>query len=214
MDLTPDELLTTTRAVRKRLDFSRPVEKRLIEECVAIALQAPNGGNRAPAHFVVVTEKEKREAMAEIFRKSAKPVLERVLASIQSGSGDAAADERERRQYESYAYHSEHFHEIPALVVPCVKGRSEGASVASQASRWGSVFPAMWSFMLAGRARGLGMTFTTIHLSHEEEAARVLGIPYREVMQAGMLPVAHFKGLRFRRAYRQPASELIHWEGW
>lgn len=44
--LTADEVLTTTRAVRRRLDLERPVDPELVRECVRIALQAPAGSNR------------------------------------------------------------------------------------------------------------------------------------------------------------------------
>lgn len=214
VSLTPDELLTTTRAVRRRLDLARPVDRRLIEECVAIALQAPNGGNRVKVHFVSVTDREKRDALAGVFRKGAEPVNEQIRQGLEKGTGDPAQDAETRRQLRSYIHLAKHFHEVPVLVVPCVYGRAEGASVASQASRWGSIFPAMWSFMLAGRARGLGMTFTTIHLTHENEAAEILGIPYSEVMQAGMLPVAYYKGSSFKRARRTPVDQLVHWNAW
>jgi nitroreductase len=69
LDLSPDELLTTTRSVRKRLDFSRPVEPELIKECLELAVQAPTGGNSQGWHFVVVTDVQQREALGAIYRK-------------------------------------------------------------------------------------------------------------------------------------------------
>jgi nitroreductase len=212
--LAPDELLTTTRAVRKRLDLSRPVERSMIEECITVAAQGPNAGNRQLLHFVVVTDRDKRASLAEIYRKCAASYFSSPWTEIGTGSGDPARDEAMKRKFDSELYLNEHLHKIPVHVIPCISGRTDHLGVPAQAARWGSIFPAAWSFMLAGRARGLGMTFTTIHLHREEEAANLLGIPFKEVMQAGLLPVAHAKGSRFRPGRRPSVSELVHWEGW
>lgn len=212
--LTPDELLTTTRAVRKRLDLSRTVDRDRIEECVAIAIQAPNAGNRQLLHFIVVTDVEKRRALAQIYRQCSESYFASPQTAIASGSGDRSREAAMRRKFDSELYLNLHLHEVPVHVIPCISGRTDGLGVAAQAARWGSIFPAVWSFMLAGRARGLGMTFTTIHLNREQEAASLLGIPYKAVMQAGLLPVACAKGSRFRPGLRQPLVDVIRWDGW
>jgi nitroreductase len=212
--LTPDELLTTTRAVRRRLDLSRAVDPKLIEGCIAIALQAPNAGNRQKLHFVVVTDRERRASLADIYRKGSAAYFEMRKAGLAKGTGNPANDRTERRVYESAIYLRDHLHEVPVHVIPCVEGRTEGEGVPAQAARWGSIYPAAWSFMLAGRARGLGMTFTSLHLNCEKEAADLLSIPYAEVMQAGLLPVAYYRGSGFRPASRPPPPRLIHWDGW
>jgi nitroreductase len=213
-ELSPDELLTTTRAVRRRLDLTRPVERSLIEECAAIALQAPNGGNRQRVHFVVVTDEDKRKSLAEIYRKGSASYFEQSRLALQKGTGDPIRDAMLKRVFDSGYYLNEHLQEVPVHVIPCIYGRTDGQGVPIQAARWGSVFPAAWSFMLAGRARGLGMTFTTLHLNCEKEAAELLGIPYADVMQAGLLPVAYYKGSGFKTAQRPPAAQLVHWGAW
>jgi nitroreductase len=214
LELTPDELLSTTRAVRRRLDFDRPVERRLIEECVSLALQAPNAGNRQKLHFVIITESAKRSSLAEIYRKGSGAYFKTLGDNLAKGSGDTAADAAMRRVYDSALHLRNHLEEVPVHVIPCVEGRTEGKDVATQAARWGSIYPATWSFMLAGRARGLGMTFTSLHLNCERDSATLLGIPYDNVMQAGLLPVAHFKGTRFKPASRPPLAQLVHWDAW
>jgi len=212
--LAPDELLTTTRAVRKRFDLSRPVSRTTIEECIAVAIQAPNAGNKQLLHFVVVTDEGKRRALAQVYRKCSENYFASPQTAMSPGSGDCSRDAAMRRKFESESYLNSHLHEVPVHVIPCITGRTDGLAVATQAARWGSVFPAVWSFMLAGRARGLGMTFTTIHLNMEAEAANLLGIPYKTVMQAGLPPVAYAKGSNFRPGLRQPVTELIHWDKW
>lgn len=216
IDLTPDELLTTTRSVRMRLDLDRPVGREVIEECIAIPSQAPNAGNSQKPHFVVVTDKGKRAALAELFRKGSASYFERARATVSKGtpSGDPVKEAAMRRLFQSALYLNEHIQDVPVHVIPCITGRTEGAPVAAQAARWGSIFPAAWSFMLAGRVRGLGMTFTSFHLLCEEEAAGLLGIPFKDVMQAGLLPVAYTKGSKFRPGSRPPLTELVHWDGW
>ena len=211
-ELTPDELLTTTRSVRLRLDLTRPVERKVIEECVAIAAQAPNAFQEIS--FVIVTDEHKRASLAEIYRKGAVSFFELARAQVAKGSGNPARDAIARRVLESSLYLRDHLHEVPVHAIPCVAGRPEGMPLMAQVSRWGSIFPAMWSFMLAGRARGLGMTFTSLHLNFEKEAAELFGIPYNEVMQAGLLPVAYYKGSKFRLGSRPPLARLVHWDGW
>ena len=67
---------------------------------------------------------------------------------------------------------------------------------------------------MSARARGLGTVWTTLHVAYEEEAAAILGIPYAEVMQAALLPVAHTIGTAFRPGARRPLDDFVHWERW
>lgn len=210
--LTPDELLTTTRAVRRRLDLDRPVERKVIEECLAIAQQAPNGSNLQRWHFVVVTDPSKRRALADIYAKGAEEYFANPpepKGGMQGPRGEATL-----RLRKSALYLVEHLHEVPVLVIPCILGRTDGLPGARQASTWASILPATWSFMLALRARGLGSAFTTFLLRREKEAADLLGIPYAEVMQAGLVPVAYTKGANFRPGPREPLPTVVHWNQW
>jgi nitroreductase len=212
LDLSPDELLTTTRSVRKRLDFTKPVERELVEECVEIALQAPTGSNMQHWHWIVVDDQEKKDALAALYRRhwvdySAGPLPE-------PRPGDTRI-ERLAAVKDSSQYLADHYHEAPYLVVPCAFGRLPAdVDVATQAGYWGSILPAVWSFMLAARARGLGTAYTTLHLKYEREAAEVLDIPFQRVTQCAMLPVAYSKGTDFKPAPRQPLASVLHWNGW
>ena len=211
LPLTPDELLSTTRAVRRRLDLTRPVEREVIEECLALAQQAPTAANRQDWHFVVVTDEERRAGLAELYRREAETYLSSVPAAR------SATPERQAqvaRIWSSAHFLAEHLHEVPVHVIPCVRGRTDGLPAAAQASRWGSILPAAWSFMLAARARGLGTAWTTFHLACEQEAAGLLGIPYAEVMQAALIPVAYARGADFRPAPREPLATMVHWDAW
>jgi nitroreductase len=210
LDLTPDQLLSTTRAVRKRLDLSRPVEPKIIRECIELATQAPTGSNSQQWHFVVVTDAEKRKALADLYRKSW-AAYSKQRAQIQDPQ-QARIMERVRSSSE---YLAEHYHEVPVHVIPCIKGRlTESPDTARMASVWGSILPAVWSFMLAARARGLGTAWTTLHLVYEKEAAEVLGIPYDQVTQAALIPVAYTLGTDFKPGPRKPLDEILHWNAW
>lgn len=213
LDLTPDELLSTTRSVRLRLDLERPVARALIEECLDLAQQAPSGGNQQGWSFVVVTDPETRRALGALYKQGWDAYLAAITA--RSASEEAAMPGRDvLRVYRSAQYLADHMGEVPVLVVPCIAGRTDGADIEEQASRWGSILPAVWSFMLAARARGLGTCWTTLHLPHEREAAELLGIPYDEVMQTALIPVAHTVGETFRPGPRQPLDSMVHWEQW
>ena len=219
LDLSPDELLTTTRSVRKRLDFSRPVEPELIKECLELAVQAPTGGNSQGWHFVVVTDAQHREALGAIYRKGWATYVERMASGNPMRPGQSLAREQARtlmRVRDSAQYLADHMHEVPVLIVPCIWGRTDGLGVIEQAGVWGSILPAAWSFMLALRSRGLGSAWTTLHLvgKGEKLAADVLGIPFGEYRQGGLFPIAYTKGTDFRRADRLPAADFAHWNEW
>jgi nitroreductase len=208
LDLTPDELLSTTRAVRKRLDLERPVEREVLEECLQLAQQAPTASYSQNWHFVVVTDAAKRAALGELWRQVAYPYLER------SGRGHPD-DAAQRKLIGSAVVHlAEHIHEVPVHVIPCVQGRYEGKPNPLVASMFGSIVPAAWSFMLAARSRGLGSVWTTFHLMHEREAAEILGIPYDEVTQVALIPVAYTKGTDFKPGTRKPLDTMVHWDSW
>jgi nitroreductase len=205
LDLTPDELLSTTRAVRKRLDLARPVERETLLECFELAQQAPTASYSQNWHFVVVTDAGKRAAIAELWRQVAYPYLER---------GDGPREGQLARIGEAVAHLAEHLHEVPVFVIPCLQGRYEGKSNALVASMYASIIPAAWSFMLAARSRGLGTVWTTFHLMHEEAVATILGIPYDEVTQIALIPVAYSIGTDFKPGKRKPLDTMIHWESW
>lgn len=210
LPLTADEVLTTTRSVRKRMDFARPVEREVLEECLRIAQQAPTGSNRQTWQFVVVTDATTRRALADIYRKG----WERYRSVAGASYNDPARVATQERVRDSAQYLADHFHEAPVHVIPCIMGRTDGQPANVQSGVFGSILPAAWSFMLAARARGLGTCWTTIHLMHEREAADVLGIPYEQVMQTALIPVAYTKGTDFKPAPRDPLASVVHWENW
>lgn len=212
LDLSAEELLTTTRAVRHRLDLDRPVDPALLRRCVEIALQAPSGRNEQGWNFVIVTEPERRAALAELWRRGL-------------GQGDSSMSEAAlRRAYRTpgsmekvwsgLRHLAANLHRAPALVVPCIEGRTDGLGADRQASRWASLLPAVWSFMLAARLHGLGTVWTTGNMAVEREVAELLGIPYDSVMQAAVIPVAHTIGTEFTPAPRVPVDEVLHWNKW
>jgi nitroreductase len=213
LNLSADEVLTTTRAVRKRLDLERPVEREVIERCVEIALQAPTGSNRQGWNFVFIDDPAKKKALADLYGRGFDPYVSAQGPTYEEGDTRA---ERADFVRDSAVYLRQHFHEVPVLLVPVIEGRipQDNGPVFAHASVWGSLLPAVWSFMLACRLHGLGTAWTTLHLPFEEEAAEILGIPYARYMQGGLMPVAYTKGTDFKPAKRLPASDVIHWNSW
>jgi nitroreductase len=205
LDLSPDELLSTTRAVRKRLDLERPVEREVLEECLTLAQQAPTASFSQNWHFVVVTDAGKRAALGELWRQVAYPYLER---------GGGPRDPQRMRIAEGVVHLAEHIHEVPVHVIPCVRGRYEGKPNPMVSSMLGSIIQAAWSFMLAARSRGLGTVWTTFHLMHEREAAEILELPYDEVTQVALIPVAYTIGTDFKPGKRKPLDTMVHWDRW
>ena len=213
MDLaTVDHLLTTTRSVRKRLDFSKPVDLAVVGRCVEIAFQAPTGSNAQGWSFVVVTDADKRRGLAELYRKAFELYANNPDLRPTFGDDDLRMKQLPR-VVESAMYLAEHMHEAPVLVIPCIEGRVENAGTLAQASVYGSILPAAWSFMLALRARGLATAWTTLHIMFEQDAAKILGLP-EHVTQTALFPVAHYTGTDFKPAKRIPSAQLVHWNSW
>jgi nitroreductase len=209
LSLTTDELLSTTRAVRRRLDLERPVEREVLEDCLRLGQQAPVAAYRENWHFVVVTDAEKRAALGELWRSFGAKYLGGYRPEPEASRGPQA-----QRLLESVWHLVDHIGDVPVHVIPCIEGRTDGAAVPVQASRFGTILPAVWSFMLAARSRGLGTCWTTFHLAYEREAADLLGIPYDDVMQVALIPVAYTKGTDFRPGRRKPLDRVVHWDGW
>lgn len=208
LNLSADELLTTTRSVRKRLDFDKPVPREVLLECLDLALQAPTGSNSQGWQWVFVEDTEKKKAIADVYRIAATPYLEAETPQY----GDSR-DERTSKVVDSAKYLNDHLHEVPVMLIPCLEGRPDAAN---SAGFWGSLLPATWSFMLALRSRGLGSAWTSLHLvgDGERKVADILGIPFEKYSQGGLFPIAYTKGTDFKKAKRLPAEQLTHWDTW
>lgn len=209
LDIT-DALLSTTRSVRKRLDLKRPVPIEVIRQCLELALQAPTGSNRQGWHWVVVTDPAKRQALAELYRKGVGTYIDDAYRDAEARG--AAED---ARVFDSARYLVDRLADVPVHVIPCIGVVHLPADPPRHvwAGVMGSIVPAMWSFQLALRARGLGSVLTTLHLAYEDEAAALLGIP-DTVMQAGLLPVAYTIGTQFKPARRRPLDQVLHTDTW
>jgi nitroreductase len=212
LNLSVDEVLTTTRSVRKRLDFDKPVPHEVLMDCLELALQAPTGSNSQGWQWVFVEEAEKKKAIGDIYLANARPYLSAPSAEYPEGD---TRGERMGLVRDSATYLAEHMHEAPVLLIPCLEGRADQSPLGG-VSFWASLFPAVWSFCLALRSRGLGSCWTTLHLlgDGEQQAAEVLGIPYDQYSQGGLFPIAYTKGTDFRPAKRLPAENFTHWDTW
>lgn len=209
--LTIDELLSTTRTVRRRLDLDRPVERTVLEECLSLAVQAPTASNRQEWHWIFVTDPDIRRALADLYRRDDPGYVSLPTPSygdrdVRRLRGDAVRS--------SATYLREHLHEVPVHLVPCHLGRVDEAPLATQAALWGSLYPAVWNLFLALRSRGLGAAWTSIILRHEREAAAILGVPDDQYTLGGLFPIAYTVGTTFQPAARRPLGEVLHWDRW
>ncbi len=218
LNLTNDELLSTTRAVRKRIDFDRPVSRQLIEECLELALQAPSGSNSQAWQFVVVTDQSKRKQIAEIYAEVFCDYEQSPISAAKIHSKDPSMSDVQSRVMDSAKYLADHLHKIPAFLIPCITGRTDNLSGESanfyHASLYASIIPATWSFMLAARSRGLGSSWTTLHLQREREVAEILGIPYDQVTQIALISIGYTVGTHFKLGARKPLENFLHIDGW
>lgn len=207
LGLNADEVLTTTRSVRKRLDLNRPVPRDVLVECVEIAHQAPTGSNTQGWRWLFVEDPVKKKALADMYRANFYPYI--------NDPNRPKRDDQGERILDSATYLADVLDQVPVLLIPLIAGRLDvGTPAFQQASSWGSLLPAVWSFMLALRERGLGSAWTTLHLPNEREAADLLGIPFDQYTQAGLFPVAYTIGTDFKLAKRVPAEKFIRWDSW
>jgi nitroreductase len=203
-----DLLLSTTRSVRKRLDFERPVERETLLECLQLAVQAPTASNRQTWRWMVVTDPELKTKIADIYRALG---MDYLRGSAEESEAKGETDRQ--RVHDSALYLAENFERAPAYVIPCIEADLAEMNQTGVIGTLGSIIQAGWSFQLALRARGLGSTWTTIHLGDAQAVAEVLGIP-AGVTQVALIPVAYTKGTSFRPAKRPPVTEITHWNHW
>jgi nitroreductase len=213
IDLSLDELLTTTRSVRKRLDLTRPVPAELITECIEIAQQAPTGSNSQGWHWLVVTDPEQRAKISDYYRKSWYAYAGLGKPPEEAYAGNDARIDQQKRVSESARFLADHMQEVPALVIPAIHVPGGKLPEGNQAALWGSLLPAAWSYALAARARGLGTAWTTLHLSYEKEVNDLLGLP-PNIFTGALLPTAYYTGDTFKPAKREPAETIIHRDRW
>ena len=213
LELTFDEVATTMRSVRKRLDLTRPVEPAVLEECLSIAQHAPSSSNMQNFHFVVVTDAAKRAALGDLYRQGHEIYKTLPVAVHNLEYGDPAQKASRDRIIEAQDYLLEHIHEVPVHVIPCIEGSLEGMPPIFTPVLMGSVIPAAWSFMLAARSRGLATCWSNFHMFNLEEANRIVGLP-DGVMQVALIATAYSIGTDYKPAPRRSLDTMVHWNGW
>ncbi len=215
LGLTVDEVLATTRAVRKRIDFDKPVEPEVIKECLEAAVQSPTGSNSQAWQWMVVTDPGQRQALADVYRKGWE-----LYANMDGNAATAYDGDDPDRQAQqgrvtaSAEYLAQNFEKVPVMLIPILPGRLDGLPSMAGAAMFGSILPGAWSFMLAARERGLGTALTTIHMMHEQEAADVLGIDYNNYTQCALVTCGYSLGTDFKPAKRPPIETVLHWDSW
>ena len=215
LQLSADDVLRTTRAVRKRLDFDRPVEDDVLRECLDLAVQAPSGSNSQNWRWVVVTDPDKKQALAELYVQAFEIYkgMDGNAGNIYTGA-DGERVAQQARVMDSAQFLADNMARVPAMLIPCLPMKLDGMPNLMAAAMYGSILPAAWSFMLAARERGLGTSYTTLHLMFEEQAAAVLDIPFAEVSQVALITIGYTKGTDFKPAVRKPLDTVVSFNGW
>jgi nitroreductase len=198
-----DHLLSTTRAVRKRLDLERPVPDEVLLRMIDLAEQAPSGGNDTSRRWIVVRDPGQKRKLAEIYREAG-------LETLQGLRDRTSGDSQNARNFNSALYLAENLERVPALVLSTIYGQHDGSG---RPGLFDSVIQSAWSFCLAARARGIGTAWTTIHLERAEDVAKALDIP-AGVSQVVLFPVAYVTNPTFKPAPRRPADEITYFDHW
>lgn len=216
LNLSADEVLRTTRAVRKRLDFDKPVPDDVLRECLEIAVQAPTGSNSQNWRFIVVTDKDKIAALAGLYAQGwgLYANLDGANAQTVYQGLDELRIAQQGRVLDSANFLAENMHRVPAMLIPVIETKMDGMPNIMSASTFGGIIPAAWSFCLAARERGLGTAWTTLHLMFEEQAAEILGLPFATTSQVALITIGYTKGTDFKPATREPLDTVVHWNTW
>ncbi len=193
-----DEVLSTARSVRRRIDFDKVIDRSVLLDCINVAVQAPTGLSGENWRFVVVDESNRKAQVAKIYQD--------VLMTL--------LDERKVPLKPTHKALVERLHEIPAMIFVCVEGAPPTENLAAQVAYFGSILPAAWSLMLALRARDIGTTWTTLLSGRQQEIADILSMPTNNAIQTVMLPVGYTLGAVMRRADRLSAEQVTFWNSW
>jgi len=213
LPLSFDEVLTTTRTVRKRLDLERPVEREVLEECFRIAQQAPSGSNMQSFHFMVVSDPDKRAALGDLFRRGLEQYRTSPIALYNLAYPDQSQVEAAPRIIESLEHLADRVEQVPVHVFPCIQFPLDRVPVTMMGGIMGSIIPAVWSYMLAARSRGLGTCWSNMHSYFSDEADEIIGLP-DGVTQIACILTAYSLGTEFKAATRRPLDDIVHWDRW
>lgn len=198
-----DQALMTTRAVRRRLDLERPVDQKILLDCIDIAEQAPSGGNQGSRRWIIVRDQRVKDRLAEIYMEAAGKWMIEAHNKIE-GTGH-----RQEKVMASAAHLATHLAQCQAIVFPTIIGVHDGSG---RPGLFDSVIQSVWSFCVALRARGLGTAWTTAILARQDELTELLGIP-ENMTPIAMLPVGWMKGTSVKLAPRLPAREITYVDG-
>ena len=163
----------------------------------------------------------RRRSRFEETRRRAVPASHRTGRQQDPRAQGSEGDEAGARITRSILYLAEHMAEVPVIVLPCydvaAAGDRYGTWLGSSAAptkmepgMYASIYPAVWSFQLALRSRGLGSAMTTAHQLDQPAMAEILGIP-STWDQTCLIPVAYTIGGDFKPSPRRPVTDSIIW---
>ena len=198
-----DHALTTTRAVRMRLDLERPVDDQVLLDCIDVAEQAPTGGNMGSRRWMIVRDQPTKDRLAELYLAAGGSWV------IETAERLEGTDHPNARMMQGAKRLAENIASMPALVIPTIIGRHDGSG---RPGLFDSVIQSAWSFMVALRSRGLGSVWTTMYLGQADAVAELLELP-DDVTQICLFPVAYTKGVEFSpSARRHPARDITYFD--
>lgn len=196
------EALYTTRAMRRvRPD---PVPEEALASMLDSAIRAPSGGNAQNWRFLVVTDPNIRGRLGPLYRR-AWETLQSTLYAGRREKAEASGDEATLRVLRSSQWLADNFEVVPAWLFAFSRNDPSGASI----------YPAVWSAMLAARAHGIGTCMTTILGIFEQDATfELLGVPQDKGWQLNASVSCGYPLGRWGVAERAPVEAVSYWQRW
>jgi nitroreductase len=202
-DLSLHDAMYTLRAMRRLK--TDPIPKEDLRYIVEAATMACSPGNSQPWTFLVITDQQQKERIADIYRDIGNAVIRD--GALASGK----LDEEMQKVYSNAMTLVECMQDAPALIMCCLEGHAQEGGI-HQSTYYGSIYPAIQNLMLAARSKGIGSTMTTMHKAREEDIKDVLGIP-QEVATIALIPLGYPQG-SWNRPKRKPQPAVTFWNVW
>jgi nitroreductase len=200
MDLS--EALYTTRAMRRVKPD--PIPDEVVRSMLDAAIRSPSGSNAQNWRWLTVTDRSTMHELGRLYSEAWVELNETIYKGKRE-EADASGDEASKRIYSSSQWLADNFGESPLVVLPYHRNDPSGASI----------YPGVWSLMLAARSHGVGTTMTTIlGIFKQNEVAELLGVPLdKGWLNAAAIPCGYPLG-RWGLAKRAPVQDVVYEEQW
>ena len=200
------EALYTTRAMRRVKPDPVPMDVQA--SILDAAIRAPSGGNTQNWRFLLVDDPEVIGRIAPLYQDAIGQLWDTVYKDrIEAAHArpDRPESDQMLKVQRSAQWLADHFAEVPLYLFAFIQGDPTG----------GSIYPAVWSAQLAGRAHGVGSSLTAVlGFWYPDETFEILGVPKDEGWIMACCVSFGYPTGRWGVAGRRPVQEVSYRNAW